>query len=56
MILAAANGSVECVKELLDQGADPTARRVVSAKIWNVRTIMLIWSVEWWINVGCSDV
>jgi len=30
LILAAASGHVDCVKELLDQGADPRARRVVS--------------------------
>ncbi|KAJ4436348.1 hypothetical protein ANN_18979 [Periplaneta americana] len=28
LILAAASGHVDCVKELLDQGADPRARRV----------------------------
>jgi ankyrin repeat protein len=30
LILAAASGHADCVKELLDQGADPRARRVVS--------------------------
>lgn len=30
LILAAASGHVDCVVELLDQGADPKARRVVS--------------------------
>jgi ankyrin repeat protein len=30
LILAAASGHVDCVKELLNQGADPRARRVVS--------------------------
>lgn len=30
LILAAASGHVDCVKELLDQGANPRARRVVS--------------------------
>ena len=30
LILAAANNHLECVKELLDQGADAAARRLVS--------------------------
>lgn len=30
LILAAAGGHRECVLELLDQGADPNARRIVS--------------------------
>ena len=30
MILAAANNHLECVRELLKQGADPAARRLVS--------------------------
>lgn len=29
LILAAANGHYECVKELLEQGAEPTAKRIV---------------------------
>jgi ankyrin repeat protein len=29
LILAAANNHVQCVQELLDQGADPNARRLV---------------------------
>ena len=32
LILAAANNHVHCVQELLDQGADPNARRLVSIK------------------------
>lgn len=30
LILAAANGHYNCVKELLEQGADPSAKRIVS--------------------------
>ena len=30
LILASANGHVACVKELLEQGADPSSRRHVS--------------------------
>jgi ankyrin repeat protein len=33
LILAAASGHVDCVKELLEQGADPRARRVVSTRV-----------------------
>jgi ankyrin repeat protein len=29
LILASANGHFDCVKELLDQGADPKAKRIV---------------------------
>lgn len=32
LILASANGHLECVQELLEQGANPTAKRVVSAE------------------------
>ena len=31
LILASANNNLDCVKELLEQGADPNARRLVSA-------------------------
>jgi len=37
LILAAASGHVDCVKELLNQGADPRARRVVSVSILHVQ-------------------
>ena len=30
LVLAAANNHLECVKELLKNGADPSARRLVS--------------------------
>jgi hypothetical protein len=33
LILAAASGHVDCVKELLEQGSDPRARRVVSTRV-----------------------
>jgi hypothetical protein len=33
LILAAASGHVDCVKELLEQGADPRTRRVVSTRV-----------------------
>lgn len=35
LILASANGHFECVEELLDQGADPKSKRIVSQRIFN---------------------
>lgn len=39
LILAAANGHFDCVKELLEQGADPKSKRIVSEN--NIRLINL---------------
>ena len=36
LILAAANGHLECVKELLEQGAQPDERRHVSLKYYSI--------------------
>ena len=40
LVLAAANNHLECVKELLKQGADPSARRLVSKPIDEPSTYM----------------
>lgn len=37
LILASANGHLECVQELLEQGANPTAKRVVSAEMFSYK-------------------
>lgn len=53
LILASANNHLECVRELLRQGADPQARRLVSATYFSANSNLLnfnfifIFSFSW---------
>ena len=42
LVLAAANNHLECVKELLKNGADPAARRLVSTAGYSLYTSVLL--------------
>lgn len=55
LILAAANGHLNCVQELLEQGADPAGKRVVSVRcatsfvnimIQQLFEILFLWGEE----------
>jgi len=45
-VLAAANNHLECVKELLKNGADPAARRLVSTAGYSLYTSVLLSSMS----------
>jgi len=55
LVLAAANNHLECVKELLKNGADPAARRLVSnadyivffSSLLEWKLLVLDWEIMW---------
>lgn len=51
LILAAAGGHTACVIELLEQGADPNARRVVSIAVHSLGNHIVIGAVCWCLNI-----